>query len=116
MLDESLFVSADVHAREITLPDGKMHTLHFKEVASSEFRRFQIAETSDDVESRIKAPATLIAASLCEADGKPAITIAKAMKLKQPVAKAMIDAILEVNGYAGKKDSPSVEESGSATS
>lgn len=116
MLDKSLFVSADMHERTIKLADGTEHKLHFKEVTSSEFRRFQIAETSDDIETRIKGPATLIAASACDPDGKPALTIDQAMNLKQHVTQAMIAAILEINGYGGKKSSPSEEASGSATS
>jgi hypothetical protein len=115
-LDASLFVSPAVHERKIKLGDGAEHTMHFREIPSGAFRRFQLAETSDDLETRITAPAVLIAAGLCEPDGSDAISVEKAATLKPTVSRAIVAAILDVNGFTGKKGSPSAEATGSATS
>lgn len=115
-LDDSLFVSPEVHARTVKLGDDTEHPLHFKEINSAEFRRFQMSEQSEDPAEREKAPARLIAASLCTEDGKAAITVDKAGELKPRVTQAMLAVIFEVNGFATKKDSPSVDTTGSATS
>lgn len=115
-LDDSLFVSKTVHERKVALGDGAEHTMHFREIPSGAFRRFQLAEASDDLETRITAPAELIAAGLCEPDGSNAITVERAATLKPLVTRAIVAVILEVNGFAGKKESPSVETTGSATS
>lgn len=98
---ESLFVSMDVHERSIVLPDGAAHVLHFRELPAVEFRKFQLAERSQDEDVRSGSMARLIAASLCDAEGKPAITVAKAMTLKPSAANALIEAVLEVNGVGG---------------
>jgi hypothetical protein len=115
-LDASLFVSPTVHERKITLGDGAEHTMHFREIPSGAFRRFQLAETSEDPETRVTAPAVLIAAGLCDPRGADAISVEKAATLKPAVSSALIAAILEVNGFVGKKGSPSAEATGSATS
>ena len=105
MLHESLFVSDRVHERTVKLPDGAEHALHFKELPASEFRRFHLAETANDEEKKIASMAMLIASSLCEPDGKPAITVKKAMQLTASAANAIVEAVLEVNGFgkAGKE-------------
>lgn len=115
-LDDSLFVSPEVHARTVKLGDDTEHPLHFKEIDSAEFRRFQLSEQSDDAAERVKAPARLIAASLCSEEGKPALTVDQAGKLKPRVTQAMLAVIYEVNGFIAKKDSPSADTTGSATS
>lgn len=103
---DGFFVSTEVHARKVKLADGSEHDLHFRELPSSEFRRFHLAESSDDEDVRISSMAKLIAASLCEVDGKPAITVKQALQLKPAAANALIDAVLSVNGMkpdAGKR-------------
>lgn len=102
-LDPSLFVSKTVHERKVPLGDGTEHTMHFREIPSGEFRRFQLAEISEDLTVRLTAPAVLIAAGLCQKDGSDAITAAEAASLKPKVAVAIANTVLDVNGYAGKK-------------
>jgi hypothetical protein len=97
MLDDSLFVSDTIHEKEVELPDGKKHTLYFKELPAIEFRKFSKAELSEDEEVQSSSMARLVVASLCEPDGKPAITLAKAKKLKAGPMNAIISAIMEVN-------------------
>lgn len=102
MLDKSFFVSADVHERKVTLPDGKEHTLYFKELPAVEFRRFALAEQSESEDVRASSIAKLLSASVCEADGKPAITFEQALKLKASAMTEIFNALLDVNGQ--KKD------------
>lgn len=103
-LAASLFVSGVIHKRDITLPDGTTHVLHFKELPAVGFRSFQLAETSDDDEVRAASMVKLIASSLCEEDGKPAITQTEAARLTSAAANALISAILEINGFGTKKN------------
>jgi hypothetical protein len=120
MLPAALFVSAEIQAREVELPDGSKHTLHFKELPAYEFRRFQIAEQSDNDEKRAASMARLIAASLCDPEGKPAITESKAKTLNAKAMNSIMTAILEVNGFrvGGElgNDLGSAEMTGSGTS
>lgn len=103
-LPSGLFVSNDIHSRPVTLPDGSVHTLHFKELPAVEFRRFQIAEASDDEEVKASSMAKLIAASLVDEEGKSAITLKDAKRLNSVAANAIVEAILSINGFGAKKD------------
>lgn len=98
MLDKSFFVSAELQEREVELADGSKHVLYFKELPAIEFRRFALAEQSDNENVRATSIAKLIAASLCEADGKSAITFDQALNLKASALNAIFEAMLEVNG------------------
>ena len=62
-----------------------------------EFRKFGLAERSEDDDVRSEATVRLIAASLCEPDGSSAITLEQARKLKPHVASALFEAVLDVN-------------------
>jgi hypothetical protein len=104
MLDKALFVSDTIHERTVTLPDGSSHALHFKELPAIAFRKFHDAERSDDEDVRAASMAKLIAASVCEPDGKPALSVEKAKQLTAAAANALIEAVLSVNGFGGKKD------------
>ncbi|MBC7201939.1 MAG: hypothetical protein H5U29_00250 [Pusillimonas sp.] len=97
MLDDSLFVSSEIHEKEVELSDGKKHKLHFKELSAIEFNRFRISANHDDDEKRAAAILPLIVASLVTPDGKPAITLEKAAQLKPEPMEAIFAAILEVN-------------------
>lgn len=116
-LDPSLFVSDTVFDRPVTLADGSQHTFWFKEVPAVAFRAFQIAEHSFDDEVRASSMCKLIAASVCEPDGKPAMTFEQAQKLKPAVMNALMKEVLLVNkiGSAAKKDSPPEGNAGSGT-
>ena len=111
---DAFFVSSSVHERPVTLADGSVHTLYFREVPAGEYRRFALAENSEDEDVRIGALAKLICASMCEADGTPAITFDQALQLKPSVATALLEAVLEVNGSG--KDSVPEPSNGSGTS
>lgn len=101
-LADSLFVSNEVFTREVELPNGEKHPLYFKQIPAAEFRRFQLAEQSENEDTRAGSIAKLICASLCEADGKPAITYTQALKLTAGAANAILTAVLDVNGFGGK--------------
>jgi hypothetical protein len=103
-LPTTFFTSQEVHEREVTLADGSKHVLYFKELPAIEFRKFQMAETSDDEDTRAASVAKLIAVSLVEKDGKPAITAKQAAQLKGAAANALMSAILDVNGFGSKND------------
>jgi hypothetical protein len=102
MLDKSLFISETIHERVVKLPDGSEHTLHFKELPATIFRAFHLAEQSDNEDTQVGSMAKLIASSLCEPDGKAAITYKEALKLTAPAANALVNAVLSVNGFGGK--------------
>jgi len=106
MLNESLFVSEKVIEKEVTLSDGTVHKLYFKELPAVEFRKFYIAEQSQDEDVQASSMAKMVAASLCEPDGKPAITVKKALQLKGSALTAIVEAIMQINGFGvdAKKD------------
>lgn len=99
MIADSLFVSEKVHERIVKLPDGAEHKLWFKELPAVEFRKFWIAENNDDPEIQAASIARLIAASLCDESGKPALTYQQALKLTAPAANAISASVLDVNGF-----------------
>jgi hypothetical protein len=98
MLDKSFFVSTELQEREVELADGSKHVLYFKELPAIEFRRFALAEQSDNENVRATSVAKLISASLCSADGKVAITFEQALNLKASAMNTIFEAMLEVNG------------------
>ncbi len=106
MLNDAFFVSEIIHEKPVKLPDGTEHTLYFKELSAVEFRKFYNAERSTDEDVQAASMARLIAASLCEVDGKAAITLKQALKLKAGAMNAIANAVLEVNGHgdAAKKE------------
>lgn len=99
MLDDDFFASDALHERVVTLPNGTEHVLHFKQVAAIEFRKFQLAEQSGDEKKQVESMARLIAASLCEPDGKAALSLDKALKLNTAATTALFAKVLEVNGF-----------------
>ena len=103
MLDKSLFVSTEVVEREVELPDGKKHKLFFKELTAADIARYVNALNSSDEEVNVLANPKLLALSLCEADGKAAITIEQALQLKPGVIGPILEALREVNGLGGEK-------------
>jgi hypothetical protein len=103
MIDKSFFVSTEAQQRTVELPDGKKHELFFKEIPAIEFRRFSMAEQSEDENVRIGSIGKLICASLCNADGSPAITFDQAMSLKASAMNAIFEQVLLINGQGNKK-------------
>lgn len=98
MLNESFFVSEQIQEKTVKLADGSEHILYFKELPAIEFRKFALAEQSENEDVKAASVAKLVASSLCEPDGKPAITFEKALQLKASAMNAIFEAMLEVNG------------------
>lgn len=116
-LDSAFFVSATIHSRPVELPDGSKYDLHFKEIPAVEFAKYRLDQSSEDADTKVGAVAKLICASLCEADGKPALSYAKALQLKAGAMNALLAAVIDVNsaGNVGNASAPG-EATGSGTS
>lgn len=99
MLPSSFFIDATLVERVVELPDGSKHTLHFRELPVTEFRKFQEAERHSDPEVRAGAMALLISMSLCNPDGTPAMVYSQAMQLKTRSANALVRQVLDVCGW-----------------
>ena len=117
----AFFVSDQVHERTVTLADGSKHVLYFKELPAVAYRKFQIAEQSDDEDIRAGSIAKLISECLCEQDGSRAMTYEQALNLKGGVQGELLTVVLEVNGKKPSGEnlgngSPSGETTGSGTS
>jgi len=98
-LDNALFIGDTIHPRPVTLGDGTEHMLHFREVPNPVLRRFTLIERSDDDEVRATSMAFLVAASLCEESGKPALTIEQAARLKPTVLGQCFEHALAINSF-----------------
>lgn len=116
MLPASLFISDLIHEKTVALPDGSEHVLHFKELPAVEFIKFSRLAQEGSEDARAGASAKLIAASLCEADGKPAMKYEQALKLRTPALNALFAAVMEINGDKPGNPLPSAENDGSGTS
>jgi hypothetical protein len=114
---DDLMVSTEIHEKPVQLADGTTRKLYFRELPADDYRRFQIDESSDDEDKRAGSVARMIAASMCEPDGKPALTVEQARKLKPHVSRRLFETVLSLN-EAGKKGEalPPGEKSGSGTS
>lgn len=115
-LPTSFFVSDTVHERKVKLGNEEEHTLHFRELSHTDFRKFFDDERSEDEDVRAAAVARMIALSLCTPDGKPALTAKDAIRLKPSVANAIADQVLDVNGMKKGNASPPGANNGSGTS
>lgn len=116
-LSDALFISEQIHEREVTLADGQKHVLYFKELPAVDFRSYQLAEHSADETVRVTSMPKLVALSVCEPDGKPAMTLERAKMLKPEVMVALFSVILDLNqiGSKAKNSSPPEGKSGSGT-
>jgi len=112
----TFFVSTEIHKRTVTLADGSEHELYFRELPVSVYRKFQIAEASEDEDVRAGSMARMIVASLCEPDGTPAMTYEEALNLKPNVSNRLFDAVISLGKSDAGKASPPGEKSGSSTS
>ncbi len=93
-----MFASDAVLERTVELADGTKHTMYFKEVPVVDFRRHMDGQRSENVNVRAKSIAHLIAASVVEPNGQPAMSVAQASKLKPGPANALFLMIMEING------------------
>lgn len=103
MLPDSLFTSTTVHPREVTLGDGSKHVLHFKELPAVKFAAYHEARSSENEDVRQGSIARLIAFSVVEADGSPALDYEKALQIKPGPANEMMRHILDINGYGAEE-------------
>lgn len=86
---DSIFVSAELHEREITLPDGSAAKFHFRKVSAIDWNQYQMALSSDDGDVKAEALIRLVMHSLCEPDGKRALTWEQATRLDPDVCRQM---------------------------
>lgn len=120
-LAASLFISDKPLARDVRLPDGTVHTLHFRQLPASAFRGFRMAQDKGEP-AQSRAMAKLIADSLCDESGAPAIDEKEAAQLNAAAERAISEAILDVNGLGPKEDAelgnalPGAASSGFGTS
>jgi len=99
MLADALFVSPNLIERAVTIA-GQSYTFWFKELPAIEFIRFHSALSDGNEDAKAGAAATLIAASLCNADGTRAMTADKAMTLKTGALNALFGVVMEINGHS----------------
>ena len=116
MLPESLFVTQEVHEREVTLGDGSKHKIWLREVSQKDMREFGNSRRSEDPDAVEGASAKLISQSLCEPDGTLALTFERALELKPAALNPLLQAVMIVNRFEAGNDSPPGEKSGSTTS
>lgn len=104
MLNDKFFISDALEERQIEMADGSKEVLFFKHLPNTAFERYAIWCNSADEDVVATASARLIVLGLCEPDGKPAVELKQAERIKRPVMQRMIAALLDVNGYGkGKK-------------
>lgn len=108
MLNEQFYISETIHEKEIELADGSKHVLHFKELPNTAFEKYAMWCSSADEDVVASASARLLAMGLCDADGKPAVTVEQAERIKRPVMQRMVKTLLDVNGYGAPAKSGNV--------
>jgi len=92
-----------VHADTITLPSGDKAQFHVRELPDAEFRKlFQDGDR-----------AKLIAATICDENGKPVMTDAQAAQLKPLVAAELPQVAMKHSGF-GDKAADAQAEAGNA--
>ena len=84
-----MFASKDVHADTITLPNGNKAQFHVRELPDAEFRKLW-----SDADR-----AKLIAATICDEDGKPVMDEAQAAQLKPLVAAELQRVAMKHSGF-----------------
>ncbi|MFK3845736.1 hypothetical protein [Stenotrophomonas sp. NPDC078853] len=98
-----MFASKDVHADTITLPNGDKAQFYVRELPDAEFRKlWQDADR-----------AKLIAATICDEDGKPVMTDVQAAQLKPLVAAELQQVAMKHSGF-GDKAADAQAEAGNA--
>jgi len=84
-----MFASKDVHADTIVLPNGEKAQFYVRELPDAEFRKlFQDGDR-----------AKLIAATICDEDGKPVLTDKQAAQLKPLVAAELQRVAMKHSGF-----------------
>ncbi len=102
-MDPALFISDEVHEREIVLGDKKKHLFYIKEQEAGVLYAFTQARSEDNAERHADAAARLVAKSVCDSEGNPVLSVPDAKRLKLKVLSAMVTAIMEVHSDQGKE-------------
>lgn len=120
---ESDFITTQIHERQVVLGDGKAHAVHFRELSTTDLKRYAIWQLSEDEDVRAGAEARLLAIGVCSPEGEAVMDWERAAQLKLPVMRRLVTALLDVNGYGGGpqevevgKPSSPTPNSGSGTS
>lgn len=104
VFDDADFCDSGVHERQVVMGDGKKHTLWFKQLPVTDWKRFYMWLSSEDEEVRASAEARLVALGLCEPDGSAALTVERACQLKLTVLGRLMKTLREVNGHEEAPD------------
>ena len=98
-----LLIDDAIVEREVEMMDGSKAVMHFRELPNTVFERHAAQSSSADETVAAAAPAFLVSMSLCEPDGKPALTQKQAERIKRPLLVRLLNAIFEVNGMLKPK-------------
>ncbi len=101
--DLGMFASPDVRPETIELSPGVTAEFCVRELPDAEFRKLWADGDR----------AKLIAATICDADGKPIMTAEDAARLKPPIATKFQDVALKHAGF-GEKAAAAAEQAGNA--
>lgn len=118
-LHASAYVSDELHERPVQFPDGNSYKVYFREPAGPEILGYHLMTQSDNEDDRKVAVAKLLAGSVMEPDGTPAMTMEQAKRLRPVMSNAFLREVMSISttaAAAAKKPSPSGEQSGSGTS
>ena len=106
----AFLVSPEIFHKDVTLPDGSVHKMNFRQLSGAEWRAYQIDYSSKNRADQKLAMQRIIQASLCEEDGSPALTTEEAERLNLGAMNALFSRVLECNG----RDDQGKEEAGKA--
>lgn len=101
--DLGMFASPDVRPDTIELGAGVTAEFYVRELPDAEFRKLWADGDR----------AKLIAATICDADGKPIMSVEDAARLKPPIAAKFQDVALKHAGF-GDKAAAAAEQAGNA--
>lgn len=107
MLNDKFYVSDKLEERTVELGDGTTEVLHFRHLSNVDFERYALWTNSADEDVLARAHSRLLVLGLSDPDGKPAVTIEQAERIKRPIMQRLITHLLEVNGYG--KAAPKAE-------
>lgn len=94
-----MFASRDVRSDTIELPDGKKAQFYVRELPDAEFRK--LWEEAD----RSK----LIAATICDEDGKPVMNVTQAAQLKPLIAAKLQQVAMTHSGFGDEAEKAQAE-------
>jgi hypothetical protein len=98
-----LLIGDAVVEREVEMVDGSKAVMHFRELPNTAFERHAIWSSSKDEAVQASAAARLVSMALCEPDGKPALTVEQAERIKRPLLVRLLNVVFEVNGMIKPK-------------